>query len=96
MLSFVFIGRPEDLKYVFGTIGEISSIYHPTDLKTGRRREFAIVRYLRLRDAERAVAELHNVNLGKGRNILVTPVVQKTYFSQDESVEVPKKGKKKH
>ena len=76
-------------------MGDVSSIYYPTDLKTCKRRNFAFVRYLRKKDAERAVAELNNANLGVGRNIVVRMVSQQTYFSQDESTEVPKKEKKK-
>lgn len=85
---------PEQLHELFRRIGEISSIYYPVDFKTHKRRGFAFVRYLRKRDAERAIELLHNVNIGKGRSISVSAEVIQTYFSQNETP-VNMKQKKK-
>jgi len=57
----------------------------PTDYKTLKHKGLAFIRYLRKRDAENAIKLYNNTNLGKGRNILVYPAYQKTYFSQDET-----------
>ena len=55
------------------------------DLKTRTPRGFAFVRYADQSTAERAVENLHDTNLGSGRNIQVEIVHSKTYLGQDES-----------
>lgn len=76
---------PEQLEEIFSEYGEVTSIYYPMDLKTRTPRGFAFVRYADEATAERAVENLHDTNLGSGRNIQVQIVSSKTYLSQDES-----------
>lgn len=55
------------------------------DLKSRTFRGFALVRYGNRRQAELAAREMHDTNLGVGRNIQVSIITAKTYISQDES-----------
>jgi len=76
---------PENLRDLFRQYGEISSIYYPFDLRNRKYRGFAFVRFIRQQDAVLAWRDMHNVNLGVGRNIQVTPSIPSSYFSMDES-----------
>lgn len=75
----------EKLEELFSQFGEVTSIYYPMDLKSRTFRGFAFVRYGNRRQAELAAKEMHDANLGVGRNIQVAIVTAKTYISQDES-----------
>jgi RNA recognition motif-containing protein len=55
------------------------------DLTQRKPRGFAFVRYGHEGTAELAMQEMHDTNLGTGRNILVTMNTVKTYWKQDES-----------
>jgi len=76
---------PENLRDLFKQYGEVCSIYYPFDLRNRKYRGFAFVRFLRQQDAMVAWKDLHNVNLGFGRNIQITPSIPAHYFSMDES-----------
>lgn len=69
------------------SLGEISSIYYPINLKERVPRGFAIVRYLSLDDAKNALETMNNTNIGKGRNILVSGIISKSYWSMDETTD---------
>lgn len=69
------------------SLGEISSIYYPINLKERVPRGFAIVRYLSLDDAKNALETMNNTNIGKGRNILVSWIISKSYWSMDETTD---------
>jgi RNA recognition motif-containing protein len=86
---------PEELRFVFERFGEIVSIYYPFDLKARTYRGFAFVRFIRYQSAKNAMDTLHDTNIGKGRNILITWAKQPRYFSQDESDPNDVKSKKK-
>lgn len=76
---------PEMMQDLFGSYGEVASIYNPMDLKTRTFRNFAFVRYISKIAAVRAWEELDNVNLGIGRNIRVSQSFAPQYFGMDES-----------
>lgn len=76
---------PENLRDIFRQYGEVSSIYYPYDLRSRKYRGFAFVRFIRQADAVTAMRDMHNVNLGYGRNIQIAPSIPSHYFSMDES-----------
>ena len=76
---------PENLRDLFKQYGEICSIYYPFDLRTRKYRGFAFIRFLKQEDATAAWRDMHNVNLGLGRNIQITPSIPRHYFGMDES-----------
>lgn len=77
---------------VFSNFGDIASIYQPVDLKHGcRPLGIAFVRYTSPHSAQRAVEQMNGVNLGIGRDIIVTASKSKSYFNQDETFTNPKK-----
>lgn len=78
---------PENLRDIFKQYGELSSIYYPYDLRNRKYRGFAFVRFIRQQDAITAWKDLHNVNLGLGRNIQISASIPKHYFNMDESDE---------
>lgn len=82
----------EMLMDVFSNFGDIASIYQPVDLKHGcRPLGIAFVRYTSPHSAQRAVEQMNGVNLGIGRDIIVTASKSKSYFNQDETFTCPKK-----
>mmetsp|Transcript_2710 Transcript_2710/g.4203 ORF Transcript_2710/g.4203 Transcript_2710/m.4203 type:complete len:232 (-) Transcript_2710:123-818(-) len=75
----------EQLEEIFSEFGEVCSIYYPMDLKRRQPRGFAFVRYGHEATAELAAQNMHDTNLGCGRNIQVSMINSKTYWKQDES-----------
>ena len=57
------------------------------NLKERMPRGFAIIRYLSMDDAKNALDTMNNTNIGKGRNILVSWVISKSYWSMDETTD---------
>ena len=55
------------------------------DLKTKEYRKFAIIRYCTSDSALQAIADMHQTNLGIGRNILVAWQDSKSYWAENES-----------
>lgn len=78
---------PENLRDVFRQYGEVASIYYPFDLRNRKYRGFAFVRFLQQRDAEAALEDLHDVNMGLpgGRAIQLRPSLPCSYFEMNES-----------
>lgn len=82
----------EMLADIFGGFGEIANIYYPMNLEHFcRPMGIAFVRYTTQQAAEIAVREMNGINLGVGRDLIVTLSQPKGYFSQDETFYNPKK-----
>jgi RNA recognition motif-containing protein len=85
----------EQIKSIFENFGEISSLYYPINLKEKTPRGFCIIRYLSMDDAKNALETMNDTNIGRGRNILVSYVQSKSYWSLDETTDEALKEQRK-
>ena len=69
-----------DLQDLFGKIGPVESVHVMRDMATGRARGFAFVEMATDEDAQRAVTELNQTQLG-GRTLAVNEARPKPQFS---------------
>ncbi len=60
----------QELQDLFGTAGQVASVNVMRDMATGRARGFAFVEMATEADAQNAIAQLNNRELG-GRNLTV-------------------------
>lgn len=67
----------QDLQSLFGQAGTVESVNVMRDTATGRARGFAFVEMASDEDAQKAIAQLNNYQLG-GRNLTVNEARPKT------------------
>jgi len=69
-----------ELEELFGKVGQVDSVRVMRDMATGRARGFAFVEMATDEDAQKAVTELNEVQLG-GRTLTVNEARPKPQFS---------------
>jgi RNA recognition motif-containing protein len=73
------LGLEEDsLKVLFKVFGEVESVKIIRDRETGKSKGFAFVNMLNSIEAQRAMVELHNIEIA-GRRLVVHEAVKRTF-----------------